>query len=243
MGRPGATPVRRPRRRRLSDTRDDGDDLGRAHRDGDAVLGGWRAGPRCGAQAGSAPAGQRFARACGFGHHGRVADPHGHGEAEPLGSGAGGGWRPGDDRLRDRVQRHPPLSRADHGGLPRWRRRRPGGHPVLQQTEPRRAAGSLRGRRGGRRRHPGDPLQHPLALCHQPVPGLPCRAGGRDLQRGRGQAGQRRRARTDRGARRSGRQRRSLPSLPGARGDGGNPGRLAPGRGGATGAVRGCDRG
>ena len=47
------------------------------------------------------------------GHHRRVPDPLGRGEAEPPGGGEGGGRRPRDDRLRHGLQRHPPLGRAD----------------------------------------------------------------------------------------------------------------------------------
>ena len=56
-------------------------------------------------------------------------------------------------------------------------------------------------------------LQHPLADVVTHAAGAARRAG-RDRQRGRAQAGQRRRARPDRGPRRPRRQRQRLPALP-----------------------------
>ena len=49
------------------------------------------------------------------------------------------------------TQRHPPLDRADRARRGLRRGRRAGGHAVLQPAQPGRAAGPLRGRRGGHR--------------------------------------------------------------------------------------------
>ena len=113
------------------------------------------------------------------------------------------GRRPRHRDRRHRDQRHPPLGRADARGRRGRCRRGARRDAVLQQAEPGRAAGPLRGDRRGRRRDADRPLQHPLAHGDQHRPRAARRARRRDRERRRRQAGQRRRARPDRGARRS----------------------------------------
>ena len=72
-----------------------------------------------------------------------------------------GGRRRGDDRRRRRLQRHAPRVRAHRAGRAGRRARHPLRHALLQQAQPARHRAPLRGGRGCRRRHAGDPLQHP----------------------------------------------------------------------------------
>ena len=91
------------------------------------------------------------------------------------------------------------------------------GDAVLQQAQPGRDPGALR---GGRRRRPAIPViayNIPSRVVIN-VAARPARRAGRDRERGRRQAGQQRRDRQGRGPRRAGRQRRRLPALPGDRG-------------------------